>query len=251
MTYNPFSLKNKIILVTGASSGIGKSIAVECAKMGATLIVTGRDKSRLNETFVMLEGTDHLQFIADLNSDQDIQSLTEHIPAIDGLVHSAGISGHKPFSFLKETEIKDMFSVNFFAPAKLTIGLLRAKRINKEASIVFVTSVSGILTSYFGGSLYSSTKGAINGLIKGMALDLSPKKIRVNGVMPAMIETAILENGNLTDEQFESDRKKYPLGRYGRPEEVAYAAIYLLSDASSWTTGTNILLDGGKTTSYS
>jgi NAD(P)-dependent dehydrogenase (short-subunit alcohol dehydrogenase family) len=248
--YNPFSLVNKTILITGASSGIGKAIAVECAKMGAQLIITGRNKERLNETFTFLNEGNHLQFIADLDSETDKQALLNKMPNLDGIVHSAGISGHKPFQFLKKEDFKGMFNINFFAPSQLTIDLLKAKKINKGASIVFLTSVSGILTSYYGGALYSSTKGALSGIIKGMALDLSPKKIRVNGVMPAMIQTEIMSGGNVTNEQFENDIKKYPLNRYGKPEEVAYAVIYLLSDAAAWTTGSNILLDGGRTIAY-
>jgi NAD(P)-dependent dehydrogenase (short-subunit alcohol dehydrogenase family) len=248
--HNPFSLHDKTILITGASSGIGKAIAIECAKMGARLIITGRDKTRLNETMLSLEQGDHLQIIADLTNDNDLQALFNRVPCIDGIVHSAGISSHKPIQFLKKVDFDYMFDINFFAPSQITIDLLKAKKVNKYGSIVFITSISGILTSYRGGALYSSTKGALNGMIKGMALDLSPKKIRVNGVMPAMIQTDLMSNGDVTAEQFENDIKLYPLNRYGRPEEVAYAVIYLLSDASSWTTGSNITLDGGRTIAY-
>jgi NAD(P)-dependent dehydrogenase (short-subunit alcohol dehydrogenase family) len=248
--YNPFSLSGKIILVTGASSGIGKAIAVECAKMGARLIITGRDKKRLNETFISLGDGGHYQLIADLTNDNDKQAFLDSLPNLDGIVHSAGIFGHKPVQFLKKTDFNEMFDINFFIPSQITIDLLKTKKVNKQASIVFITSISGILTSYYGGALYSSTKGALNGIIKGMALDLSPKRIRVNGIMPAMIQTDILSNGDVTTEQLESDIKRYPLNRYGTPEEVAYAAIYLLSDASLWITGSNILLDGGRTISY-
>jgi len=248
--HNPFSLINKTILITGASSGIGKAIATECAKMGARIIITGRNVERLNETFNALSGDNHLQFIAQLDNDAERQSFLNQLPNLDGVVHSAGIASHKPLQFLKKEDFTEMFDINFFAPSQITIGLLKSKKINKGASIVFITSISGILTSYIGGALYSSSKGALNGIIKGMALDLAAKKIRVNGVMPAMVQTDIMNNGDVTAEQFESDIKRYPLNRYGTPEEVAYAAIYLLSDASSWTTGTNILLDGGRTIAY-
>ena len=248
--YNPFSLVNKKILITGASSGIGKAVAIECSKMGADVVITGRNKTRLNETFSLLEGENNQQIIADLNESPEIQLLIEDLPNLDGIVHCAGISGHKPFPFLKKGDFNEMFNVNFFVPAQISIDLLKAKKINKGGSIVFITSISGILTSYYGGSLYSATKGALGGILKGMALDLSPKKIRVNGVMPAMVQTDIMNNGDVTVEQFDIDIKKYPLNRYGKPEEVAYAVIYLLSDASAWTTGSNILLDGGRTIAY-
>ena len=133
---------------------------------------------------------------------------------------------------------------------KLSQLLLKAKKVNKGGSIVFITSTSGILSSYIGGSLYSSTKGALNGLLKGMALELAAKHIRVNGVMPSMVETSIMDGGDITQEQFEADKDLYPLKRYGRPEEVAYAVVYLLSDAAAWITGTNLLMDGGRSISY-
>jgi len=176
--------------------------------------------------------------------------LEKKVKDLDGLVNCAGISGHSLFSFLKEEEVKNMFDINFFSQMNVCKQLLRKKKINKGASIVFLTSTSGILSSYIGGSIYSATKGALNGLIKSMAIELAPKKIRVNSVMPGMIETTIMSSGDVTEEQFEADKQKYPLKRYGKPEEVAYAAIYLLSDASTWTTGTNLLLDGGRSINY-
>lgn len=236
--------------MTGASSGIGRSIAIECSKMGATVIITGRSEERLTETFSLMDSGNHIQFSCDLSESTELKRHFEQFPKLDGIVHCAGISGHKPYPFLKKEDYNEMFDINFFVPNYITIDLLKLKKLNKGASIVFITSISGVLTSYYGGSLYSATKGALNGIIKGMALDLSPRKIRVNAVMPAMVQTDIMNNGTLTEEQLEMDIKKYPLGRYGKPEEVAYAVIYLLSDASSWTTGSSILLDGGRTIAY-
>src|ERR1700748_1626965 len=164
--HNPFTLFNKKILITGASSGIGKTIAIECAKMGAQLIITGRNKERLNKTFTSLEKGTHSQFIADFDNAQDKQELLNNLPNLDGIVHSAGIAGHKPFQFIKKEDFNQMFNINFFAPSQITIDLLKIKKINNGASIVFITSIAGILTSYYGGSLYSSTKGALNGMIK-------------------------------------------------------------------------------------
>ena len=225
MIYNPFSMEGKTVLVTGASSGIGRATAIECSRMGAIVIINGRSESRLQETYDSLSGDGHQ-------------------------MHCAGISGHRLFTYLKEGEIEQMFSINFYAPLKLSQLLLKAKKVNKGGSIVFITSTSGILSSYIGGSLYSSTKGALNGLLKGMALELAAKHIRVNGVMPSMIETSIMDGGDITQEQFEADKDLYPLKRYGRPEEVAYAVVYLLSDAAAWITGTNLLMDGGRSISY-
>lgn len=250
MIFNPFSLENKVVLITGASSGIGKTTAIECSKLGAQLVITGRNEERTKETYKMLSGENHVFFIAELSYDDQIAKLVQNIPALDGIVHCAGISGHNLFSFLKKEEVDKMFGINFFSPLYLTKYLLKKKKLKKSSSVVFITSTSGILSSYVGGSLYSSTKGALNGLIKGMALELAAKKIRVNSVMPSMVETPIMNQGDVTKEQFEKDKNLYPLKRYGKPEEVAYAVIYLLSNASNWSTGTNILLDGGRSIAY-
>lgn len=246
--YNPFSLKEKTIFVTGASSGIGKAIAIECSKMGAKLVISGRNTERLNETFCQLEGEGHLQLIADLNETDAITNIIEQLPKLDGVVHCAGIAMPLPFQFVNEKKINEIFSVNFISPTLLTQKIIKNKLLSKNSSIVFISSISGTFCSYIGGSLYSATKGAVNGLIKGLALDLSNKNIRVNSIAPGMIETSILSSGEVANEQLEEDKKRYPLGkRYGKPEEVAYAVIYLLSDASAWVTGSNLLIDGGYT----
>ena len=248
--YNPFSLAGKTVLVTGASSGIGRAVAIECSKMGATIILTARNKERLNETMLQMEGETHTIITADLNNNEERKKIVDISPMIDGLVNCAGISGHSLFSFLKRNEIEQMFNINYFSPLYLTQSIIKNKKLKKNSSIVFITSTSGILSSYIGGSLYSSTKGAINGMIKGMCIELAPKNIRVNSVMPSMIDTPIMEDGALSKEDFEKDKEKYPLKRYGKPEEVAYAVIYLLSDASSWITGSNLLIDGGRSVTY-
>lgn len=248
--FNPFSLEGKTILVTGASSGIGRATAIVCSKMGARMLITGRNENRLTDTFQNLDGVGHESIIADLSTAEGRSKLIESIEKIDGVVHCAGISGHKVFQFLKEDEVSEMFEINFNTPLLLSRDLIKKKKVNKGGSIVFITSTSGIISSYMGGTLYSSTKGALNGLIKGMALELATKNVRVNSVMPGMVSTPIMNGGQLTDEQFEEDKKRYPLKRYGHPEEVAYAVVYLLSDASAWTTGTNLLMDGGRSISY-
>ena len=250
MSNNPFSLQNKTILITGASSGIGRATAIECSKMGAKVIITGRNLERLTSTYDELKKGEHIVIQSDLSNPIDLDFLLNSIENLDGIVHSAGISGHLLFNFLKEEQLDEMMDINFKIPTLLTQRLLKQKKVNKGASIVFINSTSGIISSFVGGSIYSASKGALNGLIKGLALEYAPKKIRFNGVMAAMVETPIMEKSDVTIEQLNLDRQKYPLKRYGKPEEVAYAVIYLLSDASAWTTGTNILLDGGRTISY-
>jgi NAD(P)-dependent dehydrogenase (short-subunit alcohol dehydrogenase family) len=244
---NPFSLQGKIILVTGASSGIGKGIAIECSKMGAQLIISAHNPERLNETFKTLHDKNHQQYSADLATDEGIEFLAGMLPKLDGIVHAAGIVKPKPFQFINRRELDEIMNINFFGPTLLTNILIRKKLINKQASLVFISSISGVACSYIGGSAYSGSKGALNGIVKGIALDLASKGIRVNTIVPAMVETSILDGSGISEQELLEDRKRYPLGRYGRPEDIAYAAIYLLSDASTWVTGSNILIDGGYT----
>lgn len=245
--FNPFSLKDKTILVTGASSGIGRAIAIECSKMGASVIITARSEERLQETLREMEGEQNKLIVADLSIDEDIENLANEMPALDGVVHCAGFTIPKPFNFLSKDDVDAVMKVNFSTPVFLTQKLLKSKKINKKASIVFISSISGVYVSSVAGSLYSASKGAVNGIVKGMAIELAAKQIRVNSVNPGMIETNIFSAGIISEEQLNEDKKKYPLKRYGKPEEVAYAVIYLLSEASSWTTGSNILIDGGYT----
>jgi NAD(P)-dependent dehydrogenase (short-subunit alcohol dehydrogenase family) len=244
---SPFSLQGKNLLITGASSGIGRSVAIECSKMGANMIITARNSERLNETFNLLNGENNQQLIADIATDSGIERLSEILPKLDGICHAAGIIKPKPFQFLNRQELDEIMNTNFYGPTLLTNMLLRKKLINKNSSVVFISSISGVMCSSIGGSAYSSSKGAINGIIKGMALDLAPKQIRVNSIIPGMIDTGIFNESAISEQDLIEDRKRYPLGRYGRPEDVAFAAIYLLSDASSWVTGSNLLIDGGYT----
>ena len=247
--YNPFSIEQKTILVTGASSGIGRAIAVECAKMGAQLIITARNEERLKATFSSLEnGFLHKMILADLSIDKEIDNLATCINMkLDGIVQCAGYTITKPFQFLTQDNIHDLMKVNFEAPILLTQKLLKKKKIAKQSSIIFMSSISGVLCSVPGSGIYSASKGAINGFIKNLAIELATKGIRVNSVNPGMVNTNILDSGVLSEDQIIEDIKKYPLKRYGLPEEIAYAVIYLLSDASSWVTGSNLIIDGGYT----
>ncbi len=245
--YNPFSLRDKTILITGASSGIGRSLAIECSKMNAHVIITGRNEARLKETFSLLKGGNHEFISADLSVNEDIEKLSKSLPALNGLVNCAGITKVLPFPFATRDNFEEVMNVNFFAPTELTRLLVKSKKMNKGDSIVFISSVSGVYCSAVASSIYSSSKGAVNGLVKGVALDLAPKGIRVNSVNPGMIDTDIFSESAITEEQLKADTQRYPLGRYGKPEEVAYAVVYLLSDAASWITGSNLLIDGGYT----
>ena len=250
--YNPFSLEGKRILVTGASSGIGRATAIECAKMGASLVVTGRNLEQLNKTYEALEkdiGQIHSQIIADLVTDEGQQALLEQMPLLDGIVSNAGIVDLVPVQFITAEKLANIQQVNLVAPILLIKQLLKKKKIRSGASIVFTSSVAGVYRVSVGNAIYAMTKCGIDAYMRSAALELASKGIRCNSVNPAMVETRILNRGQVTSEQYEADKLRYPLKRYGKPEEVAWAIIYLLSDASSWVTGTSLKLDGGMTLS--
>jgi NAD(P)-dependent dehydrogenase (short-subunit alcohol dehydrogenase family) len=242
--YNPFSLAGKTILVTGASSGIGKAIAIECTKMGARVIITGRDRVRLETTYNDLSGHGHIQITADLTVKEELLALVEQLPALDGLVNNAGVSRRLLVKDITAKALESVLNTNFSAPALLTKMLLKAKKINKEASIVFMSS-RGADRPTIGNAMYSASKGAINSFAKVMALELAPQNIRVNCILPGMVWTPLIEHSPLSREQYAEDEKRYPLGRYGKPEDIAFTAIFLLSDASVWITGSLITIDGG------
>ena len=244
---NPFSLEGKTILVTGASSGIGRATAIACSQMGAVVVVTGRNESRLQDTLDALEGSGHQMIVADIANDDQIDYLVDQIPAINGLVNNAGITETCPTQFIKRDKLNRVMEVNTIAPILLTQRILKKKKLGKGGSIVFTCSISGTCVCVGGNVLYSASKGAIHGFMKNAALDLAHKGIRVNDVCPGMIDTHILDAGTISEEQLEIEAQRYPMKRFGKPEEVAYGIIYLLSDASSFVTGSSIVIDGGFT----
>jgi NAD(P)-dependent dehydrogenase (short-subunit alcohol dehydrogenase family) len=243
-SYNPFSLEGKTILITGASSGIGRAIAIECSKMGAVIIIVGRDQKRLVNTFDNLMGKNHRMFLADLTSEKDIYNLVSGIDPVDGIVHSAGIIKRIPLKLITDKMYQDLLRINLIAPAILTRSLYKVNLIKQEASIVMISSIGSEIAS-LGNIMYMSSKGGLNSLMKGLALELAAKGIRVNSIEPGMIKTNLTKL--LPDADLIKDINCYPLGRYGQPEEVAYAAIYLLSDATKWMTGSILTIDGGIT----
>ncbi len=246
--YNPFSLEGKVILVTGASSGIGKGIAVECSKMGAKLVITGRNMERLNETFSSLDGDGHVIIQADLSKQEDIEKLVSETPVLNGCVNNAGIPKLSAVKFISREMIEDIVNVNAIGPILLTSLLLKKKKLQKKSSILFISSISGVYVANVGESPYSATKGAINGFVKGAAFELARQGTRVNSICPGLVPTRILELSNtvFSEEQLkEKTYEKFLLGRIGTPEDIAHGAIYLLSDASSWVTGINLVIDGG------
>lgn len=245
--YNPYSLEGKTILVTGASSGIGRATAIECSKLGATVIITARNETRLAQTFSQLEGSGHMMVLSDFSNIEGVDNLVSQLPELQGLVSNAGYTKILPVQFINYEEINSILQVNTIAPMLLLQKLLKKKKLIKGASVVFTSSLAGLGSCTVGNSMYTASKGAISAFIRCVALELAPKKIRVNAVCPAMVDTGILDSGTVSKEQLEEDMKTYPLGRYGKPEDIAWAMVYLLSDASSWITGDNLVLDGGIT----
>lgn len=247
MSYNPFTLEGKTILVTGSTSGIGRATAVECSKMGAKVVVTGRNEERAKETISMMSGEGHSYVVADLGSIEGIDKLVAEVPVLDGCVNNAGYNVLQLVTFIKQEDMKHIFDVNAEAPIYLTHKLVKTKKLVKGASVVFTSSISARGVCSPGNSLYSATKAAMTAFMRNAAIDLASKRIRCNSVAPGMVETPLKEGKSVvTEEQWEINRQLYPLGRFGQPEDVANAIIYLLSDASSWVTGTELVIDGGR-----
>lgn len=243
-TFNPFTLEGKTILVTGASSGIGRGIAIACSKMGATVIINGRNEQRLAETMTEMQGEENLSLAADLSDSNSLTEMVSRLPKLDGIVHCAGIGQRVLCKQLQEADLDTMMDVNFKAPVMLQTEILKQKKINKGASIVFIASIASDSPS-IGNAVYSASKGAIISYANCLALELAPRQIRVNCILPAMIWTDLILKGGITEEELKEDEKKYPLKRYGKPEDIANLSIYLLSNAAAWMTGSSIKITGG------
>lgn len=245
VSYNPFSLAGKSVLVTGASSGIGRATAVECSRLGARVVATGRDRERLQETLGLLEGEGHSLIRADLTDGGDVGRLADGAGALDGVVLCAGKGLTLPFPFCTRERYDDLFAINFFSPVETLRLLVRKKKINRGGSVVFVASIGGTGIFSVGSGVYGASKAALVSAMKFCAKELAAKKIRVNSVNPGMTNTKLIRRGTLTEEQLRADRERYPLKRYGEPEEIARGIVYLLSGASSWVTGHCLVIDGG------
>ena len=244
MEYNPFTLKGKTILVTGASSGIGQATAIECAQMGAEVVITGRDTERLQAT-ADLVGTPKILIAADLTNQEDVERLVAALPPLDGAVLCAGNSTTLPLQFGSREKFDEMFNVNFFAPVELLRLMYKKKVLQKGASVVLIASIGGTHSFMPGNGVYGASKAALNSLMKYAAREYASRKIRVNSICPGMVDTPLIHRGTITEEQLAEDAKRYPLGRYGKPDDIANGAVYLLSDASSWLTGHDLVIDGG------
>ena len=249
---NLFDLKNKTVLITGASSGIGKSAAIVCSLFGADCILVGRNEKRLKETFESLKNGNHCWFAQDIIKHSELKGLVEDAVSktnrISGFIHSADIEVFFPLEVTTLDHYEKIFSVNVIAGFELAKHIIKKKNFNPGGgSLVFISSVLSSVGSP-AKSVYCSSKGAITGGAKALALELAPRRIRVNSISPAMVNTgatkALLADTN-TEEKNEI-MKSHPLG-IGKPEDVAYSCAFLLSDSARWITGIDLKVDGGHT----
>ena len=245
-SYNPFSIEGKQILVTGAGSGIGRAVSVEASKLGAKVILLDINKEALDETAALLEGTGHTLCQVNLLDTDSIKSFVNRVCNLDGLVNNAGMSHTKPLRFISEGDFDKVISLNTKAPFLLTNLLYKRKKFNRNASIVFTSSLAGLYTFTPANGLYSLTKSALTSYAKSCAVEFAGKGIRVNSVNPSMVNTHLKDALSFSQEEYEKDIQKYPLKRYAEPEDIAYSIIFLLSNASSYITGHALLVDGGR-----
>jgi len=242
--FNPFSLSGKTILVTGASSGIGQAIAVSVSKMGANVVINGRNLAKLENTLSLMADGGNSILVADITKGEDIAGLSDAVPQLDGIVHCAGVGHRMPAKMLTENDIDTVMRANFNGAVLLQAALLQKKKVKKDSSVVFIASKAADYPSP-GNAVYSASKGALIAYAKCLALELAPRGIRVNCICPAMVWTDLIMQNEVTIEQLKASEQNYPLKRYGKPEDVAYLAVYLLSNASSWMTNSCIDLTGG------
>lgn len=244
---HPFRLDGKTILVTGASSGIGRQTAISCSRMGARLFITGRNPERLMSTLDELQGEGHGHLSADLTKQEEINRLVDQCGKVNGVFHSAGVSGVAPIRQISEQFLHHVFQSNYHAPMLLTQRLLAKAAIQKGGSILFMSSTAAHL-GVQGVGVYSGTKAALLASVRCLAIEQARHGIRANCLSPDLVETPLIAGSGTSgnEEWLDMQRKRHPLG-LGTPADVANAAIYLLSDASRWVTGTTLIMDGGVT----
>lgn len=249
--YNPFSLENKTILITGASSGIGRQCAIDCSKMGARIVLIARNEERLKHTMSEMEGKGHKYYSYDLGNIDNLKSLSEMIIAdngkLDGIVHAAGIEMTKPIKILSPSDYEEVFRINSLSGFELVRCLTSIKAFNKFGGVVFISSITSVIARS-GVAAYSASKGALISAARVFAVELAKREIRVNCISPGTILTPLMENylSTLSDEQRKMRVSGFPLG-LGKTTDISQTAIFLLSDASRWVTGQNIIVDGGYT----
>lgn len=245
-----FSLQGKTVLIVGATSEIGRSAAMHCAKQGGDLFLSGRNVAALQEISDTIKeqhpSVSATYFPCDLSKDESIDSFIAQLPKLDGVVFVAGTLFTLPCKLQQKEDIGRALEINFNAIVYMMASLMRAKKINKAASVIFISSVAGNLLAEKGNALYGASKAALTAYAKTLALEFAPRKVRVNVIMPGMVKTKFLNNFSLDEEDFKADEAKYPLG-YGLPDDVAAGIVFLLSDNARWMTGASLVMDGGRT----
>lgn len=236
-----FQLLDKTILVTGASSGIGQAVALACAQAGAQVVLHGRDADRLDASLQSLPGVGHVAIQGDLQKQEEVMSLADQSPSLNGVVHCAGIYGVAPMRLVQLDMLQRVFQINYFAPMTLTQRLLIKRKIQHGGSVLFISSIAAN-TGRAGVGPYSGSKAALLGSMRPLALEVAKHGIRANALCPGIVRTPIFSGQEqwLTDEV----EKTYPLG-LGQPEDVAHAAVFFMADASRKITGTAFSIDGG------
>jgi NAD(P)-dependent dehydrogenase (short-subunit alcohol dehydrogenase family) len=248
---NPMAMTKRRILVTGASSGIGREVSILLSRLGAKLVIVGRNKDRLDETFRSLAGEGHYSEIMDLGETRSIPTWLKTISGLcgrlDGLVHCAGMQYTRPLRFLKEDDVTKLLKINLEASIALAKGFRQKSVRSEHAGIVFVSSIIG-LVGQSGVAAYSASKGALISLVKSLALELAQERIRVNCVAPGVVSTEMTTRfkAELTEAQFDAIEKMHPLG-IGEALDVSYAIAFLLADTARWITGSTLVVDGGYT----
>lgn len=247
---NPMDLSGKNIMITGASSGIGKGIAIFLSKIGANVVMVARNEERLKEAFKELEPGNHSYYLFDFNNPDGIEKMMDNVCSngikLSGLVHSAGISRTMPLQYLKLNDLNNIMSVNLYSFIELAKHFSRRKNNDNGGSIVAISSISSKVGAR-GLTAYCASKGALDSAIRSMALDLAPKNIRINSIAPSMIRTQIYDGLKkiVNNTNIEDDLKKRQIMGIGEPEDIASATAFLLSDASKFITGTSMIVDGG------
>jgi NAD(P)-dependent dehydrogenase (short-subunit alcohol dehydrogenase family) len=243
---SPFSLIGKRILITGESSGIGRAAAMMCAHMGADLVVTGRNKERLEQTLALMNPANHATIVADITDPNSPTRISKEAGPLNGVVHSAGVSALAPLRLATAESFDRLWRTNYLAPMQVTQALLKIGGIRDGGSVVFVGSISAHI-GVAGVGAYAGTKAALAASARCLAMEISKRGIRANTVAPGIVETEMTAAGsNMLGETMERQRGSYPLG-FGKPEDIANLVAFLLSDASRWITGTSVVIDGGHT----
>jgi NAD(P)-dependent dehydrogenase (short-subunit alcohol dehydrogenase family) len=247
------SFHNKHFVVFGGSAGLGRAVAIKLSELGASISIVGRSQDHVDTTFDLLTIVNspyqiHRKFKFDLSNLELISSLVSNFEAIDGIVYAAGIIHIKPIQYIQIDEFSELQKINSVAVVFIIKECLVQKKIKKNSSIVLISSISGTKIGYKGSVSYSFSKGALSGMVKSLALELAKYKIRINSILPAMVQnTSLGFNATFSDAQLQEDKLKYPLGDYLEVDDVTDSIIFLLTDSSKMITGSELVIDGGFT----